>query len=175
MEHDWKIGENSGTAQGELTIKAGGNYSFRSCDHNPPTRVPFLRWNGTRRGISFSVQELTGRFDLGTINWNTKMFGCRTTIIWDAATGSCKQQFAFHSAPALDVDWSVTIVPRSQLLDNILNYVFSPQLCFRKSEESFASCSTDKQIHVCQLNHERPVKSFQVENLTSKRFISEIE
>ena len=29
----------------------------------------------------------------------------RTTIIWDAATGSCKQQFAFHSAPALDVDW----------------------------------------------------------------------
>ena len=29
----------------------------------------------------------------------------RTTIIWDAATGNCKQQFAFHSAPALDVDW----------------------------------------------------------------------
>jgi len=59
----------------------------------------------------------------------------RTTIIWDAATGSCKQQFAFHSAPALDVDW--------------------------KSEESFASCSTDKQIHVCQLNQDRPIKSFQ--------------
>ena len=59
----------------------------------------------------------------------------RTTIIWDAATGNCKQQFAFHSAPALDVDW--------------------------KSEESFASCSTDKQIHVCQLNKDRPIKSFQ--------------
>lgn len=59
----------------------------------------------------------------------------RTTIIWDAATGNCKQQFAFHSAPALDVDW--------------------------KSEESFASCSTDKQIHVCQLNQDRPIKSFQ--------------
>jgi len=59
----------------------------------------------------------------------------RTTIIWDAATGNCKQQFAFHSAPALDVDW--------------------------KSEESFASCSIDKQIHVCQLNKDRPIKSFQ--------------
>eukprot|EP00092_Neocalanus_flemingeri_P018617 GFUD01020161.1.p1 GENE.GFUD01020161.1~~GFUD01020161.1.p1 ORF type:complete len:492 (+),score=91.24 GFUD01020161.1:223-1698(+) len=59
----------------------------------------------------------------------------RTTIIWDSSTGSCKQQFAFHSAPALDVDW--------------------------KSEESFASCSTDKQIHVCQLGQDRPVKSFQ--------------
>jgi len=59
----------------------------------------------------------------------------RTTIIWDSSTGNCKQQFAFHSAPALDVDW--------------------------KSEESFASCSTDKQIHVCQLGQDRPVKSFQ--------------
>merc|ERR1711935_1175255 len=28
----------------------------------------------------------------------------RTTIIWDAETGQHKQQFAFHSAPALDVD-----------------------------------------------------------------------
>jgi len=59
----------------------------------------------------------------------------RTTIIWDASTGMCKQQFAFHSAPALDVDW--------------------------KSDESFASCSTDKQIHVCQLGSDRPIKSFQ--------------
>jgi transducin (beta)-like 1 len=25
----------------------------------------------------------------------------RTTIIWDANTGTCRQQFAFHSAPAL--------------------------------------------------------------------------
>ena len=59
----------------------------------------------------------------------------RTTIIWEASTGSCKQQFSFHTAPALDVDW--------------------------KSEDSFASCSTDKQIHVCQLNKEKPIKSFQ--------------
>lgn len=59
----------------------------------------------------------------------------RTTIIWEASTGTCKQQFGFHTAPALDVDW--------------------------KSEDSFASCSTDKQIHVCQLNHDKPIKSFQ--------------
>ena len=30
-----------------------------------------------------------------------------------------------------------------------------------KSEESFASCSTDKQIHVCSLGKDRPIKSFQ--------------
>ena len=45
----------------------------------------------------------------------------RTTIIWDSQTGRHKQQFAFHSAPALDVDW--------------------------QTDESFASCSTDKYVH----------------------------
>ncbi len=59
----------------------------------------------------------------------------RTTIIWDSQTGQHKQQFAFHSAPALDVDW--------------------------QTDESFASCSTDKCIHVCKLGHDQPIKSFQ--------------
>jgi len=58
----------------------------------------------------------------------------RTTIIWDSQTGRHKQQFAFHSAPALDVDW--------------------------QTDESFASCSTDKCIHVCRLGEQKPIKSF---------------
>ena len=59
----------------------------------------------------------------------------QTTIIWDAHTGQSKQQFAFHTAPALDVDW--------------------------KSSTEFASCSTDMCIHVCELGKERPVKTFE--------------
>lgn len=59
----------------------------------------------------------------------------KTTIIWDAATGQCTQQFSFHSAPALDVDW--------------------------QSNQSFASCSTDQCIHVCKLGVDKPIKSFQ--------------
>ena len=59
----------------------------------------------------------------------------RTTIIWDSKDGTSKQQFAFHSAPALDVDW--------------------------QTDDSFASCSTDKCIHVCKLGSDRPIKSFQ--------------
>jgi len=59
----------------------------------------------------------------------------RTTIIWDAETGQHKQQFAFHGAPALDVDW--------------------------QTDDSFASCSTDKCIHVCRLGTDKPIKSFQ--------------
>jgi len=58
----------------------------------------------------------------------------KTTIIWDASSGSCTQQFAFHSAPALDVDW--------------------------QTNNSFASCSTDQCIHVCRLGLDRPIKTF---------------
>lgn len=59
----------------------------------------------------------------------------KTTIIWDASTGQCTQQFSFHNAPALDVDWQTNI--------------------------SFASCSTDQRIHVCKLGVDKPIKSFQ--------------
>lgn len=58
----------------------------------------------------------------------------KTTIIWDASTGQCTQQFAFHAAPALDVDW--------------------------QSNTSFASCSTDQCIQVCKLGLDKPIKTF---------------
>ncbi|XP_063698502.1 F-box-like/WD repeat-containing protein TBL1XR1 [Culicoides brevitarsis] len=58
----------------------------------------------------------------------------KTTIIWEASTGKCTQQFSFHSAPALDVDW--------------------------QTNNSFASCSTDQCIHVCKLGVDQPIKSF---------------
>jgi transducin (beta)-like 1 len=58
----------------------------------------------------------------------------RTTIIWDATSGLCDQQFSFHTAPALDVDW--------------------------QSDTTFASCSTDQKIHVCRLGETRPIKTF---------------
>jgi len=58
----------------------------------------------------------------------------KSTIIWDASTGQCTQQFAFHNAPALDVDW--------------------------QTNTSFASCSTDQSIHVCKLGETQPIKTF---------------
>ncbi|KAL6073861.1 Transducin (beta)-like 1 X-linked receptor 1, variant 2 [Balamuthia mandrillaris] len=59
----------------------------------------------------------------------------KTAIIWDAKTGDVKQQFEFHSAPTLDVDW--------------------------KNDICFATCSTDKMIYVCELGKTRPLKCFQ--------------
>eukprot|EP00586_Coscinodiscus_wailesii_P013651 CAMPEP_0172520086 /NCGR_PEP_ID=MMETSP1066-20121228/291797_1 /TAXON_ID=671091 /ORGANISM="Coscinodiscus wailesii, Strain CCMP2513" /LENGTH=781 /DNA_ID=CAMNT_0013302781 /DNA_START=529 /DNA_END=2874 /DNA_ORIENTATION=- len=60
----------------------------------------------------------------------------KTTIVWDISTemGFVKQQFNHHSAPALDVDW--------------------------KDNTTFASCSTDKTVHICCVGREGPVKSF---------------
>jgi len=59
----------------------------------------------------------------------------KTAIIWDAKSGEVQQQFEFHTAPTLDVDW--------------------------KDDYSFATCSTDKMIYVCELGKNRPIKTFQ--------------
>mmetsp|Transcript_4411 Transcript_4411/g.15337 ORF Transcript_4411/g.15337 Transcript_4411/m.15337 type:complete len:518 (-) Transcript_4411:39-1592(-) len=58
----------------------------------------------------------------------------KTAIIWDAHTGEVKQQFEFHQAPTLDVDW--------------------------KNNDTFATCSTDKMIYVCRLGEKKPIKTF---------------
>ncbi|KAI9208663.1 WD40-repeat-containing domain protein [Polychytrium aggregatum] len=58
----------------------------------------------------------------------------KTAVISDARTGEQRQQFEFHSAPTLDVDW--------------------------KDDTTFATCSSDQQIFVCQLGSLEPLKQF---------------
>ena len=58
----------------------------------------------------------------------------KTAIVWDVKTGKMKQQFAFHSAPTLDVDW--------------------------RTADSFATSSMDHSIYVCKLGDDKPVKAF---------------
>lgn len=58
----------------------------------------------------------------------------RTVVVWDVETGEAKQQYELHSAPTLDVDW--------------------------RNNTSFASCSTDKTIQVCELGNAEPLRSF---------------
>lgn len=90
--------------------------------------------------ISLFLQSGQHKGPIFALKWNKKgnyilSAGVdKTTIIWDASSGSCTQQFAFHSAPALDVDW--------------------------QTNNSFASCSTDQCIHVCRLGLDRPIKTF---------------
>lgn len=60
----------------------------------------------------------------------------QTTIVWDVSgsTGFVEQQFDDHQAPALDVDW--------------------------KDNTTFASCSTDKTVHICQVGTPKPLKTY---------------
>jgi len=60
----------------------------------------------------------------------------KTTIVWDVSSGSgfIKQQFEDHQAPALDVDW--------------------------KDDTTFASCSTDKTVHICRVGANTPLKTY---------------
>jgi transducin (beta)-like 1 len=58
----------------------------------------------------------------------------KTTIVWDAQSGTVKQQFKFHRKPTLDVDW--------------------------RDESCFATCSSDRLIHVCQLGEDTPIATF---------------
>ena len=59
----------------------------------------------------------------------------KTAIVWDAHSGTVKQQFAFHEAPTLDVDW--------------------------KDNTTFASCSTDRKVFVCELGKSEYLRKFE--------------
>eukprot|EP00549_Striatella_unipunctata_P000138 CAMPEP_0118679966 /NCGR_PEP_ID=MMETSP0800-20121206/4086_1 /TAXON_ID=210618 ORGANISM="Striatella unipunctata, Strain CCMP2910" /NCGR_SAMPLE_ID=MMETSP0800 /ASSEMBLY_ACC=CAM_ASM_000638 /LENGTH=774 /DNA_ID=CAMNT_0006576029 /DNA_START=284 /DNA_END=2608 /DNA_ORIENTATION=+ len=60
----------------------------------------------------------------------------KSTIVWDLSdeVGGVKQQFNHHLAPALDVDW--------------------------KDDTTFASCSTDKTVHICKVGEASPLQTY---------------
>lgn len=59
----------------------------------------------------------------------------KTAIIWDAESGKPLQQFSCQQGATLDVDW--------------------------RDDESFASCSTDRNIYVCKLGEAEPLHVFE--------------
>ena len=75
-----------------------------------------------------------------SLKWNQKgdlfLTGSvdKTAIIWDSNTGEARQQYSFHTGPVLEVDW--------------------------KDDTTFATCSTDRQIFVCQLGSPEPIIQF---------------
>uniref|UniRef100_A0A6Q2YWL1 Transducin beta like 1 X-linked n=1 Tax=Esox lucius TaxID=8010 RepID=A0A6Q2YWL1_ESOLU len=148
----WNLTENSNSSSTQLVLR----HCIREGGQDVPSNkdVTSLDWN------SDGTLLATGSYDgfariwtkdgnlastLGqhkgpifALKWNKKGNSIlsagvdKTTIIWDAHTGEAKQQFPFHSAPALDVDW--------------------------QNNTTFASCSTDMCIHVCRLGSDRRVR-----------------
>ena len=84
----------------------------------------------------------THRGPIFSLKWNKRgnflLSGSydKTTIVWDVSgvRAFVKQQFDHHSAPALDVDW--------------------------KDDHTFASCSTDKSVHICRVGEAQPIFTY---------------
>lgn len=111
----------------EGTMLATGSYDGQARIWNPEGQlVTTLK---EHKGPIFSIKwNKTGNYLLSA--------GVdKLSYVWEASSWEVKQQFAFHQAPTLDVDW--------------------------QNNNSFASCSTDKIIHICRLGLDKPVKSFQ--------------
>jgi len=58
----------------------------------------------------------------------------KSCVVWNPENGKPVQKFSFHSQPTLDVDW--------------------------QSNDTFASCSTDKEINICQIGQNTPIQTF---------------
>jgi len=91
-----------------------GNLKATLTKHTEP--IFSLKWNETGEYL------LSGSVD-------------KSAIVWDVQTFTVKQQFEFHTAPTLDVDW--------------------------RDQTTFATCSTDKLIYICQLGKQKPLICFQ--------------
>lgn len=102
---------------------------------------------------------------------NLLVYVFQTTIIWDASSGNCTQQFAFHSGkcsikPLLNkqslMAYLHLCILSLQVNRKCVLYQTAPALDVDwQSNATFASCSTDQCIHVCRLGMERPMKTFQ--------------
>ncbi|KPP70615.1 F-box-like/WD repeat-containing protein TBL1X-like, partial [Scleropages formosus] len=151
----WNLNENGSSGSTQLVLR----HCIREGGQDVPSNkdVTSLDWNS--EGTLLATGSYDGFARIWTkdgnlastlgqhkgpifaLKWNKKGNSIlsagvdKTTIIWDAHTGEAKQQFPFHSAPALDVDW--------------------------QNNTTFASCSTDMCIHVCRLGSDRPLKTFQ--------------
>jgi len=91
-----------------------------------------------RGGLKATLREHTG--SIFSLKWSRNAQHLlsasfdESAIVWDVATGAVKQHFKKHTMAVLDVDW--------------------------QSDTTFATCSTDKAIHICRVDRERPIRSF---------------
>jgi transducin (beta)-like 1 len=112
-----------------------------------------------------------------SLKWNQKgdllLSGSvdRTAIIWDAKTGDVKQQFEFHtgthpltclsrfpSPPVFSPSFLPRLLPQFEILSLLCA---APTLDVDwRNNTSFASCSTDRMIYVCELGKNKYVKKF---------------
>ena len=144
-------------AEGAEGAEGDEKREFESKDRNKNSKdVTTLDWNGEGSLLATGSYDGAARIwdadgtlvntlskhkgPIFSLKWNKKgdylLSGSvdKTAIVWDAKTGEAKQQFNFHAAPTLDVDW--------------------------RNNVSFATSSMDHMIYVCKLGESKPIKAF---------------
>ncbi|XP_076920079.1 WD40 repeat-containing protein HOS15-like [Bidens hawaiensis] len=153
----WTVGDglcSSHPQNGPLNVAVLKHYKGRTNDKSKD--VTTLDWNSEGTLLATGSYDGQARIwskdgelvstltkhkgPIFSLKWNKKgdylLSGSvdKTAIVWDIKTGEWKQQFEFHAAPTLDVDW--------------------------RNNVSFATCSTDNMIYVCKVGDNRPIKTF---------------
>ncbi|KAJ6646335.1 F-box-like/WD repeat-containing protein ebi [Pseudolycoriella hygida] len=151
----WNDSDGSKSLDSKV-LRHYSNYVEGSDREAPKNKITSLDWNRrasllatgcddgnlriwTIHGM-LSYQLVKHKGTINAIKWNSRgnyivsagVDG--TTIIWNTATRECAQQFSFHSGSVVDVDW--------------------------QTDTTFASCSSDQRIYVCQSGNDESIKSF---------------
>ena len=129
----------TGSYDGQARVwDASGNLVKTLNGHKGP--IFSLKWNEEGKYL------LSGSVDKTAIVWDVGLGKDKDAEMSDgggnkpsgsdagASRGSILQQYSLHNAPTLDVDW--------------------------RTNDSFATCSTDTQIYVCKIGATLPVKTF---------------
>jgi len=153
----WKIGEGPcGRTHQEESIKSC--IVLDHIDDSPETNhaITTLDWNRDGEYIATGSYDGVGRVwtnqgqlvttfkkhkgAIFSLKWSPNgqyiLSGSidKSAIVWESKTGNVVQQFEFHKKPTLDVDW--------------------------KNNTTFATCSSDTNIYVCELDRLESVKMF---------------
>ena len=120
----------TGSYDGKARIwNRNGNLKYTSLKHSGP--IFSLKWN------KLGDLLLTGSVD-------------KTSIVWDASTGECRQQFEFHAGIN---EFSLFLIESDFLLAPVLDVDW-------KDSTTFASGSADSHIYVCQIGSPEPLNDF---------------
>ena len=76
----------------------------------------------------------------------------KCAIVTEVASGSQKQKIEFHSGAVIDCDWRCA--HQKCCIYAIVDIPFG------RSNDTFATCSVDKAIHVCQIGRDSPLRTF---------------